>query len=293
MFSQFMVQRRFVEMEDLLEVLKTVSKDRVQQRFVETEVLVVVFKTSRRGAARVDPAPQERMQRHTVEHRIEACPFVQILDAPVPQAGDQLVEAFRHLDLPIPEQVVEVPKISSSSRRSGWCRVPLVQQTAEQLVEVPTIVSVASLRALVEQNVDIPVLHGRGCRAGRGGLQGLRRGQVSTASSSHSPGAADFTPSMPAAHVDTDSGGSRLLAGGTYWPVTVLCAGTLQGDGVAGCGFLVLGSFCPLCNDRCRSRVQVERESLIMRQSTVAFQRISCISCSRCSHLEIWRIISS
>ena len=30
-----------------------------------------------------------------------------------------------------------------------------------------------------------------------------------------------------------------------------------------------------------------------MRQSTVAFERISCISFSRCSHLEIWCIISS
>ena len=39
-------------------------------------------------------------------------------------------------------------------------------------------------------------------------------------------------------------------------------------------------------------RVQAERESLFMRQSTVAFERISCISCSRCSHSEIWCIIS-
>ena len=37
-----------------------------------------------------DPAPQERVERHVVEYRIEACPFVQILDAPVPQGGNQL-----------------------------------------------------------------------------------------------------------------------------------------------------------------------------------------------------------
>ena len=51
-------------------------------------------------------------------------------------------------------------------------------QLAEQLVEVPTIVSVSSLRALVEQNVDTPVPHGR---VGVRGLQGLRPGQDSTA----------------------------------------------------------------------------------------------------------------
>ena len=38
---------------------------------------------------------------------------MQILDAPVPQGGTQLVEAFRHLDLHVPEQLIEVPKISS------------------------------------------------------------------------------------------------------------------------------------------------------------------------------------
>ena len=72
------------------------------------------------------------------------------------------------------------------------------------------------------------------------------------------------------------------------------CTATLQGDEVAGMAFSFLGSFfCPsLCNDRCQGRVQAERASLFMRQSTVAFERISCISCSRCSHLETWRISS-
>ena len=75
-----------------------------------------------------------------MEHRIEACPFVHILDAPVPQGGNQLVEAFRYLDLHIPEQVIEVPKISSSRRRCRRRRVPVVQ-TAEQLVDVLEFVS--------------------------------------------------------------------------------------------------------------------------------------------------------
>ena len=44
---------------------------------------------------------------------------------------------------------------------------------------------------LVEQNVDIPVPHGRHGRGGRGGLQGLRPGKNSAASFSHSLGAAD------------------------------------------------------------------------------------------------------
>ena len=93
------------------------------------------------GGARPACLVAPRGLRHVVEHR---CPFVQILDAPVPQGGNQLVEAFRHLDLRIPEQVVEVPKISSSRRRCRRRRVPVVQ-TAEQLVEVPEFVSFAFL----------------------------------------------------------------------------------------------------------------------------------------------------
>ena len=168
-----------------------------------------------------DPVPQVRVGRHTVEHRIEACTFVQILDAPVPQMENQLVEAFR------PEQVMEVPKNSSSSRRSRRRRVPLVQQTAEQLVEVPTIVSFCSLHGLVEQNVDTPVPHSRGGRGGRGGLQGSRPGFIlslhlvlrmrflqgvshfslifsKSAKISRNSGSelgADFTPWTPAAHL--------------------------------------------------------------------------------------------
>ena len=50
------------------------------------------------------------------------------------------------------------------------------EQTAEQLVEVPTIIYYSSVRGIVEQNVDIPVPCGRG----RVGL-GLHPGQSSTA----------------------------------------------------------------------------------------------------------------
>ena len=51
-------------------------------------------------------------------------------------------------------------------------------------MKVPTIVSF-SLHGLVEQNVDFPVPHGRLSRGGERGLQGLRPGQNSVASSSH------------------------------------------------------------------------------------------------------------
>ena len=57
-----------------------------------------------------------------MEQVADVVPMVRILDIPGPQGENQLVEACRHLDLPIPEQVTEVPKISSSSRGFLWCR---------------------------------------------------------------------------------------------------------------------------------------------------------------------------
>ena len=88
------------------------------------------------------------------------------------------MEVCRQLDTPIPEQAIEVPKISSS-RQSRRRRVRFAEQTAEQLVEVPTIISYSSLRGIVQQNVDVPVPHGRD-RVG-GGLLGLLPGQSLTA----------------------------------------------------------------------------------------------------------------
>ena len=123
--------------------------------------------------------PQGRVQRHTVEQIVDTTLIVPSLDVPVPQRENQLVEACRHLDLPIPEQAIEVPKISPTPRPFRRRRVRFAEQTAEQLVEVPTIISYSSLHGLVEQNVDIPVPHGRD-RVG-GGLLGLHPGQSSTA----------------------------------------------------------------------------------------------------------------
>ena len=121
--------------------------------------------------------PQERDQRHTVEQIVDSPQVVPSLDVPVPQRENQLVEACRHLDLPIPEQAIEVPKISSPSRHCRR-RVRFAEQTAEQLVEVPTIISYSSLQRIVEQKVNIPVL-GRGGQ--HVGLQGFSHRQRSTA----------------------------------------------------------------------------------------------------------------
>ena len=60
--------------------------------------------------------PQERDQRHTVEQIVDNTLFLPSLDVPVPQMENQLVEVCRELDVQIPEQVIEVPKISSPSR---------------------------------------------------------------------------------------------------------------------------------------------------------------------------------
>ena len=81
-----------------------------------------------------------------------------------------------YLDTPSPEQVIAVPKISSSSRCSRTVlRDP---QTAEQLVEVPTVVSFSSLQQqTVEQIIDIPVPRTRG---DRGGPRGFSPGQGSS-----------------------------------------------------------------------------------------------------------------
>ena len=118
--------------------------------------------------------PQERIQQRTMEQLADVVPTVQILDIPVPQLVEQLADIMRFFDtlLPVPEQVIEVPKILLDD-------VPVrVTQLAEQLLEVPTIVSYSSLQRTMEQHVDIPV-PGRGGRIS--GLQGFPPGQCPTA----------------------------------------------------------------------------------------------------------------
>ena len=155
--------------------------------------------------------PQGRVQRHTVEQIVDSPQVVPSLDVPVPQRENQLVEACRHLDLPIPEQAIEVPKISSS-RQSHRRRVRFAEQTAEQLVEVPTIISYSSLRWIVEQNVDIPAPLGRG--RSRGGL-GFHPGQSSTAfrGADHRSGTAEQIVDIPALRGGQDLTSSASSSG--------------------------------------------------------------------------------
>ena len=108
--------------------------------------------------------PQERVQRRTVEQNVYHSPFLPALDVLVSQMENQLVDVCRLFDVLIPEQAIEVPKISLTPRPLRRRRVRFAEQTAEQLVEVATIISYSSLlQRTVEQNVDIPV-PGRGGR---------------------------------------------------------------------------------------------------------------------------------
>ena len=122
--------------------------------------------------------PQERVLRCHVQQIVDAVPSLPTLDDPAPQMVEQLPDTVHFFDTltPDPEQVIEVPKILPDD-------VPLRTgardtQLAEQLVEVPTIVSYSLLQLFMEQNVDIPV-PGRGGRFA--GLQGFPREQSSTA----------------------------------------------------------------------------------------------------------------
>ena len=111
-----------------------------------------------------EPRPQERVQRHTAEQMIESFVPVPILDlfALVPQMVEQLVGVLKVFDQSLPEQVIEVPKITLQEgvpHRAALHK----PQLAEQLVEVPTtpgyafaVVAVQTLgwpaaRALFEQ----------------------------------------------------------------------------------------------------------------------------------------------
>ena len=122
--------------------------------------------------------PQERDQRHTVGQIVDNTLFLPTLDVPVPQMENQLVDVCRLFDVLIPEQVIEVPKISSTPCPPRRRRVRFAEQMAEQLVEVPTIISYSSLQRTVEQSVNIPV-PGRGGQ--HVGLQGFLPRHRSTA----------------------------------------------------------------------------------------------------------------
>ena len=131
--------------------------------------------------------PQERDLQRTVEQIAVYAPMVQILDAPVPQLVEQLPDVLRFFDrfATVPEQVIAVPKIFIESvPPRAFLRAT---QLAEQLVEVPTIISFSLMSLLqslleyrqrtVEQNVDIPAVGGIGTG---GGSSGFLPGQISS-----------------------------------------------------------------------------------------------------------------
>ena len=97
-------------------------------------------------------------------HIVDFSPFVQILDDPVLQMGEeQVVEFMKNIDAPaLDEQVIAVPKISLD-RVSKRCSRRLPRRVVGRLVEVPTIISYSSLQQRTsEQIIDIPVPQGLG-----------------------------------------------------------------------------------------------------------------------------------
>ena len=122
-----------------------------------------------RPAPLLEVRPQEGVQQRTAEQIVDPLQVVPLLHAFVPQKVEQLVDILAPLDFRVAEQVIEVSKIVCPPRAARTVlRAP---QTADQLVEVPTITSYSSLlQRTMEQNVAIPV-RGRGGR--NAGLQGF------------------------------------------------------------------------------------------------------------------------
>ena len=76
-----------------------------------------------RPAPLLEVLPQEQVQQRTSEQIVDPVPLVPLLHDAVPQMVEQLVDFLTPLDFPVPEQVIEVPKIVSTPRcsHSPWC----------------------------------------------------------------------------------------------------------------------------------------------------------------------------
>ena len=112
---------------------------------------------ARRPPPLVEVRLSVRAQRHVVEQLADIAPMVQILDSPVSQTSEQLLEVFRLLDTQMPvEQAIAVPKISLDRiPQRSFVLTPLI---AEQLVEVPTVLTpTRTALQIAEQIVDTPV----------------------------------------------------------------------------------------------------------------------------------------
>ena len=131
-----------------------------------------------RPAPLLEVLPQVGAQRHTVDQIVDAVPGLPTLDGPVPLTVEQLVDVLQLFDalIPVAEQVIDVPKILVDVIPArSWVPEP---QSAEQLVEVPTVLSPTRITLqIAEQIVDTPVPRGRG----EGRVQGFLPRQSSTA----------------------------------------------------------------------------------------------------------------
>ena len=121
-----------------------------------------------RPAALLEPWPQGKMERHDgIEYElVQALELAQNLDVPLLHLVEQLQDVLQFFAMCLPvvaEQVIDVPKISldrTPQRLGDRLRQP---QMADQLVDVPTVVSYSSLQQLTaEQIVEIPALGGAG-----------------------------------------------------------------------------------------------------------------------------------
>ena len=122
----------------------------------------------------VDVRPQERLQQRTVKQIVDPVPLVPLLHDVEPQLGVQLVDFLAPLDVRVAEQVIEVPQIVCPPR--GARTVLGAPQLADQLVEVPTIISFSSIwqRASSESEICRIVA---GLQRQGGGLGGFPPGQ--------------------------------------------------------------------------------------------------------------------
>ena len=103
--------------------------------------------------------PQERVQRHAVEQIGDSAPFLPSLDVPVPLIREQLVEVHKLLDVALPEQVIEVPKIYPVDQIVDTApALPvldvLVPLMGEQLVDFLRFFD--TLCSVAEQVIDVP-----------------------------------------------------------------------------------------------------------------------------------------
>ena len=148
-----------------------------------------------RRAPLLEVRPLVWAQRHSVVQVVGAVSGLPTLDVPVPQMVDQLLSFLTALDSFDPEQVIEVPKISTPSRCPRT--VLSVPQTAEQLVEVQTIISYSREVRISERNVEQTVFPSRYERSSERTVEQLVDIPVYDRGASSRRGPQEFVPAVP------------------------------------------------------------------------------------------------